>query len=114
MFATLMTRANRQEYMPTTQALMALAFKAQNQSRSTIQALIDLKLPRQPTFVKQTNIAQGHQQINNLTENNLNLQNKLLESQSYDLDSKPKTKTKRVDSNMEAVGEIHRSKNLRR
>jgi hypothetical protein len=71
MFATLMTRANRQEYMPPTQALMSLAFKAQNQSRATLQALVDLKQPRQPTFVKQANISQGHQQVNNLAEKNI-------------------------------------------
>ena len=74
-FATLMTRANRQEYMLSTQALMSLAFKAQNQSRATLQALVDLKLPRQATFVKQANISQGHQQVNNLAEKNITPQN---------------------------------------
>ena len=114
MFATLMTRANRQEYMPPTQALMSLAFKAQNQSRATLQALVDLKQPRQPTFVKQANIAQGHQQVNNLVEKNQNPQNKLLEGETYDLDSRPQGKAKIVNSNMEAMGEINRGKNTRR
>jgi hypothetical protein len=107
MFTTLMTRANRQEYMPPTQALMSLAFKAQNQSRATLQALVDLKQPRQPTFVKQANISQGHQQVNNLTEKNQISQNKLLEGQPYDLDIGPQGKTKRNDSAMEAVGKVH-------
>ena len=111
MFATLMTRANRQEYMPPTQALMGLAFKAQNQSRATLQALVDLKQPRQPTFVKQANISQGHQQVNNLAEKNQISQNKLLEGQTYDLDSRPQGKTKGIDSEMEAVGKVHRGKN---
>ena len=111
MFATLMTRANRQEYMPSTQALMSLAFKAQNQSRATLQALVDLKQPRQPTFVKQANISQGHQQVNNLSEKNQISQNKLLEGQTYDLDSRPKSKTKRINSRMEAVGKVYGSKN---
>ena len=44
---------------------MNLALKAQAQSRATIQALIELKYPKQDTFVKQANIANGHQQINN-------------------------------------------------
>jgi hypothetical protein len=114
MFATLMTRANRQECMPPTQALMSLAFKAQNQSRATLQALIDLKQPRQPTFVKQANIAQGHQQVNNLVEKNQNPQNKLLEGETYDLDSRPQGKAKANDSVMEAVGKVHRGKNSRR
>lgn len=113
MFATLMTRANRQEYMPTTQALMSLAFKAQNQSRATLQALIDLKQPRQSTFVKQANIAQGHQQVNNLAEKNQISQNKLLEGRTYGLDTRTKAKAKRVNSTMEAVGEVNRGKNSR-
>jgi hypothetical protein len=108
MFATLMTRANRQEYMPPTQALMSLAFKAQNQSRATLQALVDLKQPRQPTFVKQANISQGHQQVNNLAEKNQSSQNKLLEGETYDLDSRPQAKTKGIDSKVEAVGKVHR------
>ena len=46
-------------------AFMNLALKAQSQSRATIQALVELKYPKQSTFVKQANIASGHQQINN-------------------------------------------------
>jgi hypothetical protein len=111
MFATLMTRANRQEYMPSTQALMGLAFKAQNQSRATLQALVDLKQPRQPTFVKQANISQGHQQVNNLAEKNQIAQNKLLEGQAYDLDIRPQGKAKGINSGMEAMGKIHGGKN---
>jgi hypothetical protein len=113
MFTTLMTRANRQEYMPPTQALMSLAFKAQNQSRATLQALVDLKQPRQPTFVKQANISQGHQQVNNLAEKNKISQNKLLESQVYDLDIRPQGKTKGNDSEVETVGKVYRGKNSR-
>ena len=48
-------------------AFMNLALKAQSQSRATIQALIELKYPKQATFVKQANIAHGHQQVNNGT-----------------------------------------------
>ena len=114
MFATLMTRANRQEYMPPTQVLMSLAFKAQNQSRATLQALIGLKQPSQTTFVKQANISQGHQQVNNLAEKNENSQNKLLEGQTYDLDGRPQTTTARINPNMEAVGEVHRGDDSRR
>ena len=41
-----------------------LALKAQAQSRATLSALVDLKHPRQTTFVKQANITNGLQQIN--------------------------------------------------
>jgi hypothetical protein len=44
---------------------MGMALKAQAQSRATIQALVELKFPRQATFVRQANIANGPQQVNN-------------------------------------------------
>jgi len=110
MFATLMTRANRQEYLPPTQALMSLAFKAQNQSRATLQALVELKQPRQPTFVKQANIAQGHQQVNNFTEKNITPQNELLGGSYAQLDTGATPTTKGVDTKLEALGKINRSK----
>jgi hypothetical protein len=46
---------------------MNMALKAQSQSRATIQALTELKYPKQATFVKQANISNGHQQVNNST-----------------------------------------------
>ena len=107
MFTTLMTRANRQEYMPPTQALMSLAFKAQNQSRATLQALVDLKQPRQPTFVKQANISQGHQQVNNLAEKNITPQNELLEGSYAQLDTGTTTTPKGIDTTLEALGKIN-------
>ena len=49
----------------TSEAFMGLAFKAQAQSRATISALVELKYPRQATFVKQANIAHEPQQVIN-------------------------------------------------
>lgn len=66
MFTSLAVRATNQEYVKQYGLYMTLALKAQAQSRATISALVDLKYPKQPaTFVKQANIAQGHQQVNN-------------------------------------------------
>ena len=78
-FTNLATRANRQSDLTTMQMLMNLAFKAQNQSRATIDSLRNLKQPTQTAFIKQTNIAHGHQQVNNSLENNPIPQNELLE-----------------------------------
>ena len=64
-FTSLARRASTQERLPTYQAFLGLALKAQAQSRATISALVDLKYPRQATFVKQANIAHGPQQVNN-------------------------------------------------
>jgi plasmid stability protein len=111
MFTTLMLRANRQEYLPQTEALMTLAFKAQNQSRSTLQALVGLKQPTNTTFVKQANISQGHQQVNNLLEKNLNQENELLRMKNAKLDRRAATKTKRDNSAVEALDKVNRSKN---
>ena len=66
MFTSLAVRATNQEYVKQYGLYMALALKAQAQSRATISALVDLKYPKQSaTFVKQANISNGHQQVNN-------------------------------------------------
>ncbi len=56
---------NMGEHLGATEVYMRLALKAQTQSRSTLQTLTDIKNPRQVAFVKQANIAHGHQQVNN-------------------------------------------------
>lgn len=63
-FTDLSRRAQAQTYQKHFEAFLGLALKAQAQSRSTISTLVDLKYPRQPTFVKQANIAHGPQQVN--------------------------------------------------
>jgi hypothetical protein len=47
-----------------TPAYLAIAFRAQAQSRATLTALADLKYPRQPNFIGQQNVA-VNQQVNN-------------------------------------------------
>jgi hypothetical protein len=65
-FTSLARRASSQESLPLFQAYMGLALKAQSQSRSTISALVDLKNPKQATYVGQANMTTGPQQVNNL------------------------------------------------
>ena len=62
-FANLAERSKRQEYLKQMETYLRLALKAQAQARSTAEALALLKNP-QP-YIKQANIAQGHQQVNN-------------------------------------------------
>jgi hypothetical protein len=64
-FVSLARKASSQEYLKNYGMFMNLALKAQSQSRATIQALTELKYPKQATFVKQANISSGHQQVNN-------------------------------------------------
>ena len=67
MFVTLGRMAASKTQLAQYTAFMNMALKAQSQSRATIQALTELKYPKQATFVKQANIANGHQQVNNAT-----------------------------------------------
>ena len=56
---------NMGEHLQATDTYMRLAMKAQGQCRATLQTLGELKNPRQVAFVRQANIANGHQQVNN-------------------------------------------------
>ena len=121
MFTNLSRRASIQTNVDIRAVLANLALKSQNQSRNTIQTLINLKQPNQTAFIKQqTNVANGHQQINNgvaqsSPENFANVTNELLEEKHDEwLDTGTKAKTKGVNSELEAVAEVHRGKNSKR
>ena len=51
--------------MKAMQAVFNMAMKAQAQSRATVQALVELKYPKQVVITKQANITNGNQQVNN-------------------------------------------------
>jgi hypothetical protein len=62
-FANLAERATRQEYIKNADTYLRLALKAQSQCRATAEALALIKNPM--PYIRQANIAQGHQQVNN-------------------------------------------------
>lgn len=129
-FASLAKRAVNQEYQKHYEAFLGLALKAQAQSRATISALVDLKYPRQATFVKQANIAHGPQQVNNggadpahfapapthgkETESE---QNKLLEADHGQprqrMDTRAAQEAERSYQAVETVEQVHRAKKPR-
>ena len=132
MFASLARRAATQEHLRQYETFMGLALKAQAQSRATITALVDLKYPRQATFVKQANIAHGPQQVNNAgAPSELNeqyaqartharptqpQQNELLEEVQHgstNLDTRTTAKAKRSHQAVEAVEAVQRAKKSR-
>ena len=132
MFASLARRAATQEHLRHYETFMGLALKAQSQSRATITALVDLKYPRQATFVKQANIAHGPQQVNNAgAPSELNeqyaqartharqtqpQQNELLEEVQHgstNLDTRTTAKAKRSHQAVEAVEAVQRAKKSR-
>jgi hypothetical protein len=107
-FAKTVKRANDCQYMANYQVQMQIALKAQNQSRATLQALVQLKQPNNTQFIKQANIAQGHQQVNNFAEKNITAQNELLRSEDAKLDSGGKAAPERVNTTLEALDEVDR------
>jgi hypothetical protein len=126
-FTSLARRAHSQTQQRNLEAFLGLAFKAQAQSRATIQALTELKFPRQVAFVKQANIAHGNQQVNNGLEAGSESvhahqhqeaqtrPNKLLEpSDGKWMDAGAQSKAGGDDSRMEALDAVHGPENRRR
>lgn len=126
MFTSLAMRAKTQTQQRNLEAFLGLALKAQAQSRATISALVDLKYPRQATFVKQANFANGPQQVNNgaieqphaHTKQLQTEQNKLMEggyvTATQRMDSREAQASERSNQRVEAVGKVHRAKVSRR
>jgi hypothetical protein len=127
LFTSLARRAQSQQSQRHLEAFLGLALKAQAQGRATIQAVVELKYPRQVAFVKQANISHGPQQINNGSANatgagthaeeNQIQQNKLLEDQSNGrtyLDSRATTTPGRSHPALEAVEAVNGTKNRER
>lgn len=56
---------NMGEQLPAMESYMRLSLKAQAQCRVTVEALAEIKNPRPVAFVKQANISNGPQQVNN-------------------------------------------------
>jgi hypothetical protein len=119
-FTSLARRAANQEQMRHYETFMTMALKAQSQSRATLTALVDLKFPRNATFVKQANIANGPQQVNNGAQHAdatspakeiQTEQSELLEHQhGQRLDTGTQGKTIGNDPQLETVGKINRPK----
>ena len=79
---------------------LKLAMKAQSQCRTTVEAVANMRRP----VIKQTNIAHGHQQVNN------NPPNKLMESQNDErLDPGTPSEAVKGDQALETVEEEHRT-----
>lgn len=117
LFIKLAVMAQENTGLKQYQALFNLALKAQAQSRTTLQALVDLERPKSVVFMKQANIAQGHQQVNNGLSSNLRNRtepNELLEEQFDGVDTRAQSATKKSHSALEAMGKIHRPQNNQR
>ena len=124
-FNNLAQRSHRQDYMKQMETYLRLALKAQSQSRATIETLALMKNPM--PYIRQANIAQGNQQVNNAAqhaqpqssmhaEKTDSVQTKLLEANhgSTALDTGATTTSARGDPAVEAVEQVNRPSKPRR
>lgn len=114
LFVNFAMRANKQECQANLQAFMHIALKAQNQSRSTIDSLRELKRPSNTQFIRQTNISNGQQLVSNQHGKNITPQNELLRGIDEALDIGGAATPKGVNRTMEAMGAIHGCKDAGR
>lgn len=121
-FNEMMRRAalNLGEYPEAVDRYMRLAFKAQSQSRATLESLARIKCPPNVAFVKQANIAHGPQQVNNMAAGqdtpaarmgeSESQPSKLLENSHGEwMDTRATSTAGRGDPAMATVGQIHRA-----
>ena len=99
---------------------MRLALRAQNQARTTWETIATMKNPAPVAFVRQANISNGPQQVNNgphpsdesRMQENENQPSKLLErSNGERLDFGPASTTGSFDSHLETVDPINWTQN---
>ena len=108
LFNNLAQRSGRQDSFKGIEVLMRLALKAQAQARATAETLALIKNPM--PYIRQANIAHGHQQVNNgqtLTGagNFQSEPNKLLEAQHGNtLDIGAQAAAVRANQKLETVG----------
>lgn len=127
-FTALSRRAalNAGTHIGATDTYLRLALRAQGQCRATLETLANIKNPRPVAFVKQANIANGPQQINNggneannpvvrAREGNEKTQNELLTdtraTHGKPLDTRAKSKAGRSNPRMATVETGHRAAN---
>ncbi len=110
---------NMTTYPETADVFLKLALRAQSQCKATLEALHNIKQPRQVAYVKQANIAAGDQHINNgevvTAEKNVNPPNELLEHEDAErLDFGAAATPGRADKDMETVGVVNWPENSKR
>ena len=116
LFNNLAQRSGRQDTFKGIEVLMRLALKAQAQARATAETLSVIKNPM--PYIKQANIANGPQQVNNGTPasagKNQSHPNELLEHQHGNtLDIGAQATSGRADPAMATLEAKHRPTNTR-
>ena len=117
-FNNLATRAIKTEYMNNLDTYLKLALRAQSQCRTTWEALSAIKNPPVMGYVRQANIANGPQQVNNgatddsRAQENQNSQNELMEQKDGErMDSGTTGAAGKADPAMATLGEVDGAEN---
>jgi hypothetical protein len=119
--------AMKSGHLPSTEAYLRMALKAQSQCRTTLEALAEIKAPKSTTFVRQQNVAE-QQQVNNgfavngaaghtrPHEKDINTSSNKLISGAKDatLDTRGTRSASGSDSQIENLGALHRATNRAR
>lgn len=110
-FVRLSELSLKQDHIHNLEAFMRLALRAQSQCRSTLEALSAIKNPP-VVYAHQANIAQGHQQVNNVVRE-IETQQNQLSGACHELRPNPRTKSHAGgdDQTLETVGKIDRATN---
>ena len=104
---------NADEYIDACDTYLKLGLRAQSQCRATLETLSEIKNPKSVAYVRQANIAGGHQQVNNgvstsnepRAEESQNRPNELLEAQDGERMDIGETATSgRENSSVETMG----------
>lgn len=118
--------ANMGNNLGACETYLKLALKAQAQCRATLETLVEVKRPRHVAFVKQANISNGPQQVNNgesfrnnnaRAEENQSQQSKLLEDREHgctNLDAGATAAAGRSHTPVEALDKIDWAQKHRR
>jgi hypothetical protein len=111
LFHNLLRRSalNSENEFSVIEKLIKLAMKAQSQCRATWDTLASIKRPP-PELIRQTNIAHGHQQVNNFPGNQDGENGLLEQTDGERLDEGTPTEAVSGDQTLETVGTKHRAK----
>ena len=109
LFNHLTRRALNGEYLEQMDVYLKMALRAQSQCRATWETLSTVQNPPMVGYVKQANIAHGHQQVNNARKNS-KPRNELLEQKDGQrLDPGPAGTASEADPAMATLAEIDRA-----
>lgn len=103
---------NLSDHPEMADSFLRLALKAQSQCRANLEAIAEIKTPKAVAFVKQANISNGPQQVNNgiAREKSATPPNELLEARDGNrLDFGAQGAAGGSDPTLEAVGTVNRA-----